>query len=87
MITVDLASGSARHAVSILRAWERRDIPLLRTALDRALCAPRPSSVSSAEDERNELLQGIASAIGARPDAERLGVCLSLLRHLVSTDS
>jgi hypothetical protein len=69
---------SAGRARNIIDAWERKDLDGLRAQLT----LPHDPSVSSEEQERMDLLAGIAQQMrqGLPPDQSE--VCFRLLEHL-----
>lgn len=87
-----LISESARQADYLLKAWSEPDQPRLQAELDRILASSSSEPLPSGEEERRELVRGIAGEIRRqqrRPPGmgvERMNVCLALLQHLIHLD-
>jgi len=81
---------SGHFARTLLAAWDNGDLPGLRDELSQIAVADR-SHLSAFEEERIEIVQGVAQTIrvwlnGARKRHADLNIALSLLRHLATVD-
>jgi len=74
---------SAAHARNILDAWQRKDLAGLRAELN----LPHHPSDSSEEQERMELLDGIAEQMRQDLPGDQPEVCFRLLEHLARSGS
>jgi len=77
---------SAARARGILAAWEQRDRTSLEAELSRMHASPEMHDMSFEEQERMELLNGVAGQIRhAAEPSEASDICLRLLEHLAMT--
>jgi len=80
------ANNSAAHARGILAAWERRDQPSLEVELSLMQASTAIRDMSFEEQERMELLHGVAKQIRHTGDPSAASdVCRRLLEHLAMT--
>ena len=74
---------SAGRARNILDAWQRKDLDGLRAELN----LPHNPSGNSEEQERMDLLHGIAEQMRLNLRGDQPEVCFRLLEHLALTGS
>jgi hypothetical protein len=74
---------SAGRARNILEAWQRKDLDRLKAEWD----LPNTPSGSYEEQERMDLLQGIAEQMQQDLRGDQTEVCFRLLEHLALSGS